>query len=39
MTELKQVGELQISEDVEFQRKEWRFERTGMVSIVPRSAP
>ena len=29
MTELKQVGELQIAEDLEFQRKEWRFERIG----------
>lgn len=29
MSELRQVGDLQIGEDYDFQRKEWRFERIG----------
>lgn len=29
MTELRRVGELELGEDVGFQRKEWRFERVG----------
>lgn len=33
MTEMKQVGDLQIAEDVEFQRSEWRVERFGWAAM------
>lgn len=33
MAEMKQVGELEIAEDVGFQRKEWRFERIGWAAM------
>jgi hypothetical protein len=33
MTEMKRVGELEITEDVGFQRKEWRFERIGWAAM------